>query len=148
MLSSIASAFRGHLDDVQRLVNFDRDVLDLVISSIQELHSRLKVPQVIWMRQRALVEHVERGTWCAGLGATCLQLRSHYSRALSSARDFSSSAISSVWVSSGYSNATLWPWNSSCQVVIVPRLLNYIVAIYLIIIGLLGLFGGSIPHLR
>jgi hypothetical protein len=28
----------------------------------------------------------------------------------------------------------------------VPRLLNYIVAIYLIIIGLLGLFGGSGWH--
>ena len=28
----------------------------------------------------------------------------------------------------------------------VPRLLNYIVAIYLIIIGLLGLFGGSNIH--
>jgi hypothetical protein len=33
-------------------------------------------------------------------------------------------------------------------ILIVPRLLNYIVAIYLIIIGLLGLFGGGIPHLR
>lgn len=33
-------------------------------------------------------------------------------------------------------------------ILIVPRLLNYIVAIYLIIIGLLGLFGGSIAHLR
>lgn len=33
-------------------------------------------------------------------------------------------------------------------ILIVPRLLNYIVAIYLIIIGLLGLLGGSIPHLR
>jgi hypothetical protein len=29
-------------------------------------------------------------------------------------------------------------------ILIVPRLLNYIVAIYLIIIGLLGLFGGSL----
>jgi len=28
-------------------------------------------------------------------------------------------------------------------ILIVPRLLNYIVAIYLIIIGLIGLFGGS-----
>ena len=28
-------------------------------------------------------------------------------------------------------------------ILIVPRLLNYIVAIYLIIIGLLGLFGGA-----
>ncbi len=28
-------------------------------------------------------------------------------------------------------------------ILIVPRLLNYIVAIYLIIIGLLGLFGGN-----
>ena len=30
-------------------------------------------------------------------------------------------------------------------ILILPRLLNYIVALYLIIIGLLGLFGG---HLR
>ena len=29
----------------------------------------------------------------------------------------------------------------------VPRMLNYIVAIYLIVIGLLGLFGGSL-HLK
>jgi len=28
-------------------------------------------------------------------------------------------------------------------ILIVPRLLNYIVALYLIVIGLLGLFGGS-----
>jgi len=32
-------------------------------------------------------------------------------------------------------------------ILIVPRMLNYIVAIYLIIIGLLGLFGTGI-HLR
>ncbi len=30
----------------------------------------------------------------------------------------------------------------------VPRLLNYIVAIYLITIGLLGLFGGGTLHLH
>ena len=29
-------------------------------------------------------------------------------------------------------------------ILIVPRLLNYIVAVYLIIVGLLGLFGGSL----
>jgi len=29
-------------------------------------------------------------------------------------------------------------------VLLVPRLLNYIVAIYLIVIGLVGLFGGNI----
>jgi hypothetical protein len=29
-------------------------------------------------------------------------------------------------------------------ILIVPRLLNYIVAIYLIIVGLLGLFGGRL----
>jgi Protein of unknown function (DUF3096) len=29
-------------------------------------------------------------------------------------------------------------------ILVVPRLLNFIVAIYLIIIGLLGLFGGNI----
>ena len=33
-------------------------------------------------------------------------------------------------------------------ILIVPRLLNYIGAIYLIIIGLLGLFGASGFHLR
>jgi len=33
---------------------------------------------------------------------------------------------------------------SGILILIVPRLLNFIVAIYLIVIGLLGLFGGSI----
>jgi hypothetical protein len=33
-------------------------------------------------------------------------------------------------------------------ILVMPRLLNYIVAIYLIITGLLGLFGGSSFHLR
>ncbi len=33
-------------------------------------------------------------------------------------------------------------------ILVVPRLLNYIVAIYLIIIGLLGLFGTGTFHLR
>jgi hypothetical protein len=32
-------------------------------------------------------------------------------------------------------------------ILLVPRLLNYIVAIYLIVIGLLGLFGGAF-HLK
>lgn len=33
-------------------------------------------------------------------------------------------------------------------ILVVPRLLNYIVALYLIIIGLLGLFGAGGVHLR
>ncbi|HXR93393.1 MAG TPA: DUF3096 domain-containing protein [Steroidobacteraceae bacterium] len=33
-------------------------------------------------------------------------------------------------------------------ILMVPRLLNYIVAIYLIIIGLLGLFGSGGIHLQ
>jgi len=33
-------------------------------------------------------------------------------------------------------------------ILVVPRLLNYIVAIYLILIGLLGLFGGGNFHLK
>ena len=33
-------------------------------------------------------------------------------------------------------------------ILIMPRLLNYIVAIYLIIIGLLGLFGSGSFHLK
>jgi hypothetical protein len=33
-------------------------------------------------------------------------------------------------------------------ILVMPRLLNYIVAIYLIIIGLLGLFGGGGIHLK
>ena len=31
-------------------------------------------------------------------------------------------------------------------ILLVPRILNYVVAIYLIIIGLLGLFGNHIIH--
>ena len=33
-------------------------------------------------------------------------------------------------------------------ILVVPRLLNYIVAIYLIVIGLIGLFGGGNFNLR
>ena len=33
-------------------------------------------------------------------------------------------------------------------ILVVPRLLNYIVAVYLIVIGLLGLFGGGNFHLK
>lgn len=33
-------------------------------------------------------------------------------------------------------------------ILVVPRMLNYIVAIYLIVIGLIGLFGGGNFHLR
>jgi len=33
-------------------------------------------------------------------------------------------------------------------ILLVPRLLNYIVAIYLIVIGLIGLFGGGGMHFR
>jgi hypothetical protein len=33
-------------------------------------------------------------------------------------------------------------------ILIVPRMLNYIVAIYLIVIGLLGLFGTGNLHLK
>ena len=33
-------------------------------------------------------------------------------------------------------------------ILIAPRLLNYIVAIYLIIIGLIGIFGPASLHLR
>jgi len=33
-------------------------------------------------------------------------------------------------------------------ILVVPRMLNYIVAIYLIVIGLIGLFGGSNLHIR
>lgn len=33
-------------------------------------------------------------------------------------------------------------------ILIIPRLLNYIVAIYLIVIGLIGLFGAGNFHLR
>ncbi len=33
-------------------------------------------------------------------------------------------------------------------ILVVPRLLNYIIAVYLIIIGLLGLFGAGSFHLK
>jgi hypothetical protein len=48
-------------------------------------------------------------------------------------------------------NLSLTPFVSlvaGILILVVPRLLNYIVAIYLIVIGLLGLFGGGAMHLR
>lgn len=33
-------------------------------------------------------------------------------------------------------------------ILVMPRLLNFIIAIYLIIVGLVGLFGTSMFHLR
>lgn len=33
-------------------------------------------------------------------------------------------------------------------ILVVPRLLNYIVAVYLILIGIIGLFGGSGFHIK
>jgi DUF3096 family protein len=48
-------------------------------------------------------------------------------------------------------NVSLTPFVSlvaGILILVVPRLLNYIVAIYLIVIGLLGLFGGGGMHLR
>jgi hypothetical protein len=33
-------------------------------------------------------------------------------------------------------------------ILVVPRLLNYIVAVYLIVIGLIGLFGAGSMHLK
>jgi hypothetical protein len=48
-------------------------------------------------------------------------------------------------------NLTLGPVVSliaGILILIVPRLLNFIVAIYLIIIGLLGLFGTGALHLH
>ncbi len=33
-------------------------------------------------------------------------------------------------------------------ILVVPRLLNYIVAIYLIVIGLIGIFGAGSLHIR
>ena len=48
-------------------------------------------------------------------------------------------------------NLSLTPFVSlvaGILILVVPRLLNYIVAIYLIVIGLLGLFAGGAMHLR
>ena len=33
-------------------------------------------------------------------------------------------------------------------ILLIPRILNYVVAFYLIIVGILGLMGGTIPHIR
>jgi hypothetical protein len=33
-------------------------------------------------------------------------------------------------------------------ILVIPRMLNYIVAIYLIVLGLVGLFGGGNFHLK
>lgn len=41
-LEQIAVGFGNNLDGVQKLINFDRDVLDLTITQIRELHEKLK----------------------------------------------------------------------------------------------------------
>ena len=42
MLNRIATTFRENCDDVERLLHFDRDVLQLVIHSIESLHEHWK----------------------------------------------------------------------------------------------------------
>jgi hypothetical protein len=41
-LGSIVEGFRGNLDGVAKLINFDRDVLDLTVQQITVFHKRLK----------------------------------------------------------------------------------------------------------
>ncbi len=43
--------------------------------------------------------------------------------------------------------APLFSLIAGILILVAPRLLNYIVAIYLIVIGLIGLFGGSNFHM-
>jgi hypothetical protein len=55
------------------------------------------------------------------------------------------------WVTHMNLNLSIGPLMSlvaGILILVMPRLLNYIVAIYLIIIGLLGLFGGGGIHLK
>jgi hypothetical protein len=57
----------------------------------------------------------------------------------------------SPWESAMHVNLSIAPivaLLAGIFILIMPRLLNYIVAIYLIITGLLGLFGGNSFHLR
>lgn len=42
MFQSVVSRFRSNCDDVERLINFDREVLQLVIISLEDLHEKLK----------------------------------------------------------------------------------------------------------
>jgi hypothetical protein len=60
----------------------------------------------------------------------------------------SSSRKKGVAVTISLSLAPLISLIAGILILIVPRLLNYIVGIYLIIIGLLGLFGANNFHIR
>ena len=42
MFQSVVSRFHSNCDDVERLINFDREVLQLVIISLEDLHEKLK----------------------------------------------------------------------------------------------------------
>ena len=42
MFKEILNSFKANTEDVERLVNFDREVLQLVILSLQDLHEKLK----------------------------------------------------------------------------------------------------------
>lgn len=43
MFASIETIFKANCSDVERMINFDREVLDIVITSLEDLHARLKV---------------------------------------------------------------------------------------------------------
>lgn len=57
------------------------------------------------------------------------------------------SAVKEIVMNMQLSLAPLVALIAGILILVVPRLLNYIVAIYLIIIGLIGLFGGGF-HMR
>ncbi len=35
---------------------------------------------------------------------------------------------------------------AGCLILVMPKLLNFIVAVYLILVGLIGVFGGAVVH--
>jgi hypothetical protein len=56
--------------------------------------------------------------------------------------------IASIFMNLNLSFTPIVSLIAGALILIVPRLLNYIVAIYLIVVGLTGLFGGGTFHLR
>ena len=50
-MKTITDNFKKNIESVERLINFDRDVLDMALSQVQELHNDLVTSQGITNEQ-------------------------------------------------------------------------------------------------
>jgi hypothetical protein len=91
MLQDLLATFRSNAEDVERLVNFDREVLQVVVLSLEDLHMQLKpihgTPQMNGGRVLEVVRGIRdnqslRSKYSAIFNQAVVLLVSHFSSAL------------------------------------------------------------------